>query len=212
MRADSAHCRKGPPPVGGCWSRRRVQPTWPTTMVIRTRPARSGHCRPQRALTALPWARAPARWCWRCRAPCQGTKTSSRRYAPTSTASSSTPPCAAVLTTGRRWSSCAATSPGRPWPTSACRPTPPGRCSSSRPNGATAPRTWSCCRSADAEHHRPAQRRAHGGTPLRRSAHPARGGVAAAGAGIPRAAERRWPATQRSRLVLPAQAARTHAG
>ena len=67
--------------------------------------------------------------------------------APTSTASACTPPCAAAPTTARRWSNCAATSPARLWPTSACRPTPPGRwCSSSRPPGATAPRTWSCRR------------------------------------------------------------------
>jgi hypothetical protein len=42
----------------------------------------------------------------------------------------------------RRWSSCAATSPARHWPTNACKPTPPDRsCSSSRPHGETAPRT-----------------------------------------------------------------------
>ena len=40
---------------------------------------------------------------------CQGRKTSSRRCAPTSTVSACTRPCAAAPTTGRRWSSCAAT-------------------------------------------------------------------------------------------------------
>jgi DNA-binding HxlR family transcriptional regulator len=68
--------------------------------------------------------------------------TSRRRFAPTSTASACTPPCAAAPTTARGWSSCAATSRGLPWPTSACKPTRPGKwCSSSRPPGATAPRT-----------------------------------------------------------------------
>jgi len=40
---------------------RRVRPIWPATTAIRTRPAGSGRCRPLRALTASPLARAPAR-------------------------------------------------------------------------------------------------------------------------------------------------------
>ncbi len=47
----------------GCWSKRRVRPTWPTTTVIRTRSARSGRCRPPRALAASPSARALGRRC-----------------------------------------------------------------------------------------------------------------------------------------------------
>ncbi|WP_219851795.1 transposase [Methylibium rhizosphaerae] len=46
-------------PAGGCGSKRRVRPTWPTTMLIRTRPARSGRSRPQRVHTASPSALAP---------------------------------------------------------------------------------------------------------------------------------------------------------
>ena len=41
--------------------------------------------------------------------------------------SACTPPCAAAPMTARRWSSFAATSRGRPWPTNACSATPPGR-------------------------------------------------------------------------------------
>ena len=47
----------------GCWSKRRVRPTWPTTTAIRTKRARSGRCKPPRVRTALPSARAPARRC-----------------------------------------------------------------------------------------------------------------------------------------------------
>ena len=36
------------------WSKSRARPTWLTTMPIRTTPARSGRCRPQRALIASP--------------------------------------------------------------------------------------------------------------------------------------------------------------
>ena len=51
--------------------------------------------------------------------------------------------CATAPTTARRWNNRAAPSPARRWPTNAYRPTPPDRwCSSSRPPGATAPRTW----------------------------------------------------------------------
>jgi len=51
----------------------------------------------------------------------------------------SRPPCAAVPTTARRWSNCAAPSRVRLWPTSGCKPTLPDRsCSSSRPSGETA--------------------------------------------------------------------------
>jgi hypothetical protein len=57
-----------------------------------------------------------------CKA-CPGRRTSSRRCAPTCRASACTPRCAAALTIARRWSSYAATSPARHWPTSACRPT-----------------------------------------------------------------------------------------
>ena len=35
--------------------------------------------------------------------------------------------CAAVLTTARRWSNCAAAPPAWLWPTNACRPTPPDK-------------------------------------------------------------------------------------
>ena len=60
-----------------------------------------------------------------------GTQTSSNRCAPASMASACTPPCAAPPTTARRWSSAAATSRALRWPTSACKPTPPGKwCSS----------------------------------------------------------------------------------
>ena len=62
---------------------------------------------------------------------------------PTSTVSACFPLCAAAPTTARRWSNCAATSPARRLPTSAYKPTPPGRWySNSRPLGATAPPTW----------------------------------------------------------------------
>lgn len=44
----------------GCWSKRRVRRTWPTTTAIRMRPVCSGRCSPQPALTASPSARAPA--------------------------------------------------------------------------------------------------------------------------------------------------------
>ena len=47
----------------GCWSKRRVRPTWPSTTVIRTGPAWSGRCRPQRELTASPSVRVLARRC-----------------------------------------------------------------------------------------------------------------------------------------------------
>ncbi|MFN0185279.1 MAG: transposase [Aquabacterium sp.] len=40
-----------------------VRPPWPTTKVIRTRPARSGRCRPPRVLVASPSARALGRRC-----------------------------------------------------------------------------------------------------------------------------------------------------
>jgi hypothetical protein len=42
----------------GCWSKRRVRPIGLTAAAIGTRPARSGRCRPLRALTALPLAGA----------------------------------------------------------------------------------------------------------------------------------------------------------
>ena len=44
----------------GDWSKWRVRPTWPTTTAIRTKPARSGHCRPRRARTASHSARVLA--------------------------------------------------------------------------------------------------------------------------------------------------------
>ena len=50
-------------PVGGCWSRRRVQHTWPTTTAIRTRLACSGRFRLPPVPTASPSVRAPARRC-----------------------------------------------------------------------------------------------------------------------------------------------------
>jgi hypothetical protein len=63
--------------------------------------------------------------------------------APTSTGSACTRPCGSKRTSASGWSSCAATSPGRRWQTRGCSSTPPGRwSSSSRPLGATAPRTW----------------------------------------------------------------------
>jgi len=37
------------------------------------------------------------------------------------------PLCVAPPMAGRRWNNGAAASPGRPWPTNACRPTPPRR-------------------------------------------------------------------------------------
>ena len=46
-----------------CWSKKRVQPTWPTTTATLMRSACSSRCRPQRVLIALPSARAPARRC-----------------------------------------------------------------------------------------------------------------------------------------------------
>ncbi len=63
--------------------------------------------------------------------------------APTSMDSVCTQPCAAWPMTAMRWSRCAATSPARRWPTRALGSTPPARwCSSSRPPGATGPRSW----------------------------------------------------------------------
>ena len=57
-----------------------------------------------------------------------------QRCASTSTASACMLPCAAALTTARRWSNCAATSPASLWPPNACKPSPPFRWySSSRP-------------------------------------------------------------------------------
>jgi len=50
-------------PVGGCSSKSRVRPPWPTTTPIRTRLACSGRYRPRPALTASPSAHAPARKC-----------------------------------------------------------------------------------------------------------------------------------------------------
>ncbi len=50
-------------PVGGCSSKSRARPPWPTTTATRTRPAYSGHCRPLRVLAASPLAHAPARGC-----------------------------------------------------------------------------------------------------------------------------------------------------
>ena len=47
----------------GRWSKTRVRPTWPTTTVIRTRPACSGRCRLRRVLTASPSVRVLARRC-----------------------------------------------------------------------------------------------------------------------------------------------------
>ncbi len=62
---------------------------------------------------------------------------------PTSTASVCTRPCGSKHTSASGWNSCAATSPGRRWQTNGYSSTPPVRwSSSSRPLGATAPRTW----------------------------------------------------------------------
>ena len=76
-----------------------------------------------------------------CKA-CPGMRTSSSTFASTSTASACMRLCGATPTTARGWNSHAATSRALRWPTSAYRPTPPGKwCSSSRQPGATAPGT-----------------------------------------------------------------------
>lgn len=51
------------------------------------------------------------------------------RCAPTSTDSACTPRCGSKPMTASGWSSCAATSPGRRFPTNGCRSMPPGRSS-----------------------------------------------------------------------------------
>jgi len=50
-------------PSGGCLSKSRARPMWLTATAIRTRPARSGRCRPPRVPTVSPSAHAPARRC-----------------------------------------------------------------------------------------------------------------------------------------------------
>ena len=48
---------------GGCWSKRRVRPTWPTATAIRARLACPGRFRLPPVPTASPSVRAPARRC-----------------------------------------------------------------------------------------------------------------------------------------------------